>query len=185
MLGTDQVADTATLEIRRFTDASVIATITATGVLQDAQPIGDISVLFDDWYDLYLSADVITTNALLFGMKLVYGALGSGVVVRQAHDESQIGVAPLLVGSVYLPLGVLQGTSRAMLGTSAGGTATLELRRFTGGAVVATWTATGALQTSALGADGAVVADWYDLYLYGDAGPTEALLKGLDWAVVT
>jgi len=185
MLGTDQVADTADLQIRRFTGGAVIATISATGVLQEAQPGGNITVPADDWYDLYLKADVVTTNALLRGLRFVY-TLNAGTRIRQAFNQTQTGTTPLLIGSVYLPAGTLQATAKCMLGTLAGGTATIELRRFTGGAAITTWTATGALQNSVLG--GSVVTpadDWYDLYLYGDAGPTVAILKGLDWTVLT
>jgi hypothetical protein len=185
MLGTDQVADTADLEIRRFTGGAVLDTITATGVLQDAQPAGDINVAAADWYDLYLKADVITTNAILRGLKFVYTA-GNGTRIRQAFDQTQTGTTPLHVGAVYLPLGTLQASARCMLGTTAGGTATVELRRFTGGAVITTWNVTGALADAPLGAAAVIpAADWYDLYIYGDAGPTVALVKGLDWTVLT
>lgn len=185
MMGTDQVADTATLELRRFTGGTVLGTIPATGVLQDVQPGGNIVVANEDWYDLYLKSDVITTNAILRGLKLVYAA-GNGTRIRNAFSEDQTGTTPLLVGSVYLPFGALQALSRSMLGTTAGGTATLELRRFTGGTVVATWQATGALQDVQLGAPVNLPAtDWYDIYIYGDAGPTVAVVKGLDWTVLT
>lgn len=185
MLGTDQVADTASLELRRFTGGAVLDTITATGVLQEAQPSGDIVVPADDWYDLYLYSDVVTTNAILRGLVFTYVA-GAGVRVRQAFDQTQTGTTPLHVGSVYLPAGTLQAASRCMLGTSAGGTATLELRRFTGGAVITTWGVTGALADEPLGASVPIAAaDWYDIYIYGDAGPTVAQVKGLDWTVLT
>lgn len=185
MLGTDQVADTADLEIRRFTGGAVIDTLQATGVLQDVQPGLDIVVPADDWYDLYLKADVITTNAVLRGLKFVY-SVGQGTRIRQAHDENQTGTTPKLVGSVYLPGGSLGAEARVMLGTVAGGTASLELRRFTGGTLIYTWTATGALQdVPAIGGIMIPANDWYDLYLYGDAGPTVAVLKGLDWTVLT
>ncbi len=185
MLGTDQVGDTADLQIRRFTGGGVIDTISATGVPQDAQPSTNITIPADDWYDLYLRADVGTTNAILRGLKFVY-ATAAGTRIRQAFDENHTGTTPELVGSVYLPLGTLQSNARCMLGTTAGGTATLELRRFTGGAVVATWTAAGALQDSLLGSSiGLPAADWYDIYLYGDAAPTVAVVKGLDWTVLT
>ena len=183
MLGTDQVADTADLEIRRFTGGLVIGTLSATGVLQDVQPGADIVVPADDWYDLYLKADVVTTNALLRGIKLVF-SVGDATEISQAFDQEQTGTTPLLVGSVFLPVGTLQAASRVMLGTGAGGTATLELRRFTGGALLATWTQTGALQDTLLGASVAVAdADWYDITIFGDAGPTVAQIKGLDWTV--
>jgi len=72
MIGTDQVADTADLEIRRFTGAAVMSTISATGVLQDTAPGGDIVIAAADWYDLYLRASVVTTTAIVRGLRLVY-----------------------------------------------------------------------------------------------------------------
>lgn len=185
MLGADQVADTVTLELRRFTGGAVLDTITATGVLQEAQPGGDIVVADADWYDLYLYADVVTTNAILRGLRLLYTA-GSGTRIRQAFDQTQTGTTPLLVGSVYLPAGTLQAVSRSMLGTTGGGTATLELRRFTGGAVITSWDTTGALADTPLAAAATIPAsDWYDVFIYGDAGPTVAVVKGMDWTVLT
>lgn len=184
MLGTDQVADTADLEIRRFTGGTVVDTLSATGVLQDVQPSGDIAIPAEDWYDLYLKSDVPATNAILRGVKFEYTAT-TGTGVRQAFEQSQTGTTPLLVGSVYLVAGTLQATSKCMMGTSAGGTATVELRRFTGGAVITTWAASGARQNKTLGATAAIAAaDWYDVYLYGDAGPTVAEVWGMDWTVL-
>jgi hypothetical protein len=109
----------------------------------------------------------------------------AGARIQQALNENVTGVTFDHVGSIYLPLGSLQSSSRCMLGTLAGGTATLELRRFTGGAVVATWAVTGTLADKTLGAPAALPAtDWYDLHLKGDAAPTVAQLKGLDWTVL-
>ena len=184
MLGTDQVLDTATLELRRFVGGNVIATLTATGLLQDVVPSGDITIAATDWYDLYLKADVATTNALLRGLKLEYSKDPS-TKVRQSIDQTHTGVTPLLVGSLYLPAGTLQASSRCMLGTLVGGTGTIELKRFTGGASIATWAATGAMQDKVLGSNVVIPAsDWYDLYLYGGAGPTVSVIKGLDWTVL-
>ena len=72
MLGTDQVADTAFLELRRFTGGAVISTISATGVLQDTAPGADIIIAADDWYDLYLRSSLVTTTAIIGGLRLVY-----------------------------------------------------------------------------------------------------------------
>ena len=72
MLGTNQVADTAFLELRRFTGGAVISTISATGVLQNAAPGADIIIAADDWYDLYLRSSLVTTTAIIGGLRLVY-----------------------------------------------------------------------------------------------------------------
>ena len=185
MMGVDNAINDAELEIRRFTGGAVVGTITATGLLQDAQPVGDILIAVTDWYDLNLRADTGGVVATILGLRFVF-ELGLGVRIRQAIDEEQLGLTPKLVGSVFLPAGTLQVPARVMLGTDTGvDVATLELRRFTGGALVATWTATGALQDTVQSTTVGIAAeDWYDLFLFSDDGGATALVEGIDWTVL-
>jgi len=101
-----------------------------------------------------------------------------------AFNDSVTGVTALLVGSVFFrAAATLLTASRAMIGTQAGGTATLRLRRFGTGVLVpgGEWSASGVgLQSVTLGAPVALpAADWYDIELVGDAALTISLVKGL------
>jgi hypothetical protein len=58
----------------------------------------------------------------------------------------------------------------------------LKLRRFTGGTLVATWTASaGTIQDVPLGGPDIVISDsdWYDLYLVAGGAADTAVIKGL------
>lgn len=98
-------------------------------------------------------------------------------------DGVQTGTSPLVVGAVYLANGVTYGVSSlALIGTVAGGTATLQLRRQTTGVLLsgASWAVTGALASVALVGPAAVPAtDWYTIELLGDAAGTVSLAYGL------
>lgn len=108
---------------------------------------------------------------------------GSSAIDLPFHD-SVTGTTAVVVGSVYIPAAAtLTTSSRAMIGTQAGGTATARLRRFSTGLLVtnATWAFTGtgmSAQAMALAAS-IPAADWYDIELLGDAALTVALLTGL------
>ena len=100
-----------------------------------------------------------------------------------AFDAAATGASPLVIGSVYLSSGTTIGAaSRAMIGGSlAGETALLELRRFTGGALLAQFApGAGTLQDVPVsgGPVSVTTSDWYDLYLSETGGGT-ALAKGL------
>lgn len=121
----------------------------------------------------------------------------AGVVSGQAYyfgqatpqnwslDKTQLGTTELHIGSVWIPAtAILRSISRAMLGGSlVGEVGQLNLRRFTGGTLVASWTApAGTIQDVLLDGSADVViadSDWYDLYLVaGDVSHT-AVIKGL------
>lgn len=120
----------------------------------------------------------------------------TGVVAGQAYyfgqatpqnwslDKTQLGTTELHIGSVWIPASsILRTASRAMLGGSTvSEVGILKMRRFTGGTLVATWTASaGTIQDVQLSGNDIVIADsdWYDLYLVaGGAGDT-AVIKGL------
>lgn len=106
--------------------------------------------------------------------------VGQNLSSNLAIHDTQTGTTPKMVGAVWLDICTLQTASRVLLGTAAGGTATLELRRFTGGTLIYTFSATGALQSVALSPATAIAAaDWYELYLYGSALGTVTLLEGV------
>ena len=101
-----------------------------------------------------------------------------------AFNETVVGASPgspVHIGSVYLESGVsLQATSRAMIGGALiAEKAVLNLKRFTGGATIATFSSPGTLHDVTLGVVVAVPAsDWYDVYLSETSGGT-AIAKGL------
>ena len=100
-----------------------------------------------------------------------------------ALSGSQTGTSALVIGAVYLTSGqVLSTASRALMGTGAGGTATLNLRRQTTAVLLsgASWAVTGAIADVALGSPVTVVnTDWYTIELSGSAGGTVSLAYGL------
>jgi hypothetical protein len=113
-----------------------------------------------------------------------YGAGGfNGVRERHILNGTQTGTAELLIGSIYLEEGTaILATSIAMIGTVAGGadTADLILRDFTGGTLLTSWTATGALQSVGLAADAVVPAsDWYDVFLVAGGAAQVAMARGM------
>lgn len=94
------------------------------------------------------------------------------------------GTAAVILGAVYLQAGMTLTTdSRAIVGTSAGGTGTVRLRRESTGVLLAgaSWAYTGAgLSNVALGAAVAVAnTDWYTVEMVGDAVGTIPLVYGL------
>jgi len=109
---------------------------------------------------------------------------GRAPTIDLSFNDSVEGVTAVVVGSVYFAESVVLTTeSHAMLGTQAGGTAYLRLRRFSNGVLVtnATWSVTGVGLASDVIAAAATIpaAGWYDIELYGDIGGTISLLKGL------
>jgi hypothetical protein len=98
-------------------------------------------------------------------------------------NESQLGTVELHVGSIYLySNSVLRSISKAMLGGAVvADTGILKLRRFTGGTLIATWTAAGTLQDTPLGGSDIIIGndDWYDLYLVAGGAAQTAVLKGV------
>lgn len=102
--------------------------------------------------------------------------------VHMALNEIQTGATELHIGSCKLDAGsTILSTSAAMIGcTTAQDTAYLRLRRFTGGAIVATWTKVGLLGEVNLGQTISISStDWYDLYLYSGGVDQTAIVKGL------
>jgi hypothetical protein len=114
-------------------------------------------------------------------------AAGGSSIKDLVLNATNTGTSPLVIGAVYLTNAVVYGTSsRALIGTSAGGTATLKLRRQSTGVLVtgASWAVTGALADVALGSPITVPAtDWYTIELLGDAGGTVSLAYGLTLVV--
>lgn len=118
----------------------------------------------------------------VFDNNVLTGAVWSHEVMNGPLNASQIGTTALYVGSVKLASNRrILATSAAMLGGSIPSeTATLELRRFTGGAVIATWSVTAVLGDVQLAADVTIPADdWYDFYLYAGGAAETALVKGV------
>lgn len=97
-------------------------------------------------------------------------------------DGEQFGTTELHVGSVYLTQGTrVLSSSAAMLGGSVvSETGVLKMRRFTGGTLITTWSNTGTLADTQLGAAVLIAnTDWYDLYLAAGGGQETAIVKGL------
>jgi len=91
------------------------------------------------------------------------------------------GVTSTLIGSARIIAGTnTEFSFRAMMGTGTLTTATLEIRRFTGGGLIDTLIAVGALQDVTSAIPVAIPADdWYEFYLYGSTAPTVSLVKGI------
>lgn len=94
------------------------------------------------------------------------------------------GTSPVVVGAVYLTSGsVILATSNALVGTAAGGTGTLQLRRNGTGALLsgASWayTGTGVSNITLSGSVSVSVSDWYTAEIVGDSGATVPIAYGL------
>lgn len=185
-MGVDNVSDVAELEIRDAITSTLIDTITATGLPADTPPAGDIAIPSDGWYALRLRADTALVQATLFGLRFVYVVAG-GTRVRNAIDAEVTGTTYENVGAVYLPAGTLQAPRRVFAGATTVGpdAAEIELRRETGGALIASWTATGLLQEATGAAVTIPADDWYNIRLRGNGVGVVAQLKGIDWTVLT
>lgn len=125
-------------------------------------------------------ATVLSQPGLLLGSQIFNG---QATPHNWPLNEEQLGTTELHVGSIYLFTdSVLRSISRAMLGGAIpADTGILKLRRFTGGTLIATWTAAGTLQDIQLGGADIVIAntDWYDLYLVAGGAAETAVVKGL------
>ena len=95
------------------------------------------------------------------------------------------GTAPVVVGAVYLESGRTVGaTSNALVGTAAGGTGTIQLRRQGTGVLAGmswAYTGTGVSGVAITGGVGVAVpaTDWYTIEIVGGAGATVAIGYGL------
>lgn len=98
-------------------------------------------------------------------------------------NADQTGTTELSLGMVYLPANaIIAADSRAMLGATSGGgdTADLRIRRFTGGAQVAIFSATGAPASTTITASYTVAAsDWYELTLAAGGAAQTARCQGV------
>lgn len=113
------------------------------------------------------------------------------IIKDVAVTATQTGTSELLVGSVYLMAGTMvNGNTRALMGGSTTGhTAILRIRRFTGGALMATITRLGTVADVTLGVDGtgpftAPASDWYELFLAAGGASQTALLNGVRLVLV-
>lgn len=71
VLGTNDIAGTATLELRRFTTGTPVGTITSTGIIQVVTPSAPIVIPYPGFYDLYLKSDSVTVTAMISGLNIV------------------------------------------------------------------------------------------------------------------
>jgi hypothetical protein len=106
------------------------------------------------------------------GIDLVLNAEVSGTT------STHIGSARILTGSNT------NVSFRAMMGTSTTATASLEVKRFTGGLTITTLTGSGIgindISGSGFGVvDAGLVNDWYDFYASGSDAGTSTLVKGI------
>lgn len=135
----------------------------------------------DTAFDLTLGQMVVCTAV----GPVVWSAIGGGASpIHVALETTATGALPWYAGSLYLDSAqTIRAASRALIGgATAGETALLELRRFTGGALLCSFApGAGTFQDVPLsgGVDVPVPAsDWYDLYLSETGGGT-ALARGL------
>lgn len=70
MLGGGIITDTATLSLKHFTGAALLASWTTTSLLANVSLVADVSVTSSDWYDIYLAAGVGET-AIIKGLRLL------------------------------------------------------------------------------------------------------------------
>lgn len=100
-----------------------------------------------------------------------------------AFGASVTGTSALVIGAVYLESGqILSTSSRALIGTAAGGMATLQLRRQTTAVLLGvSWTVTGAIANAAMSGGPLTITntDWYTIELVGGAAATISLAYGL------
>jgi hypothetical protein len=145
-----------------------------TGQLPTSAAVGDTA------FDLTLGQLVVCTAT----GPVVWSAVGGASPIHVALEATATGALPWYAGSVYLDsTQTIRAASRALIGgATAGETALLELRRFTGGTLLCSWApGAGTFQDVPLsgGVDVPVPAsDWYDLYLSETGGGT-ALARGL------
>lgn len=104
-------------------------------------------------------------------------------LINQPLDGEQTGTAELSLGMIYLRANSIIGAgSHAMLGASSGvsDTADLRIRRFTGGAQVAIFSATGTPADTAITAAYTVAAsDWYEFTLAAGGAAQVAVCPGV------
>ena len=106
------------------------------------------------------------------GIDLVLNAEVSGTT------STHIGSARILTGSNT------NVSFRAMMGNTTVATASLEIKRFTGGSTITTLTGSGIgindISGSAQSVSGiGLVNDWYDFYASGSSAGTSTLVKGI------
>ena len=106
------------------------------------------------------------------GIDLILNAEVSGTT------STHVGSARILSGSNTLV------SFRTMLGTDIAGTASLEIKRFTGGTSIVELTASGTGLQDVSGSGQNVsglglVNDWYDFYVSGSDASLSSLIKGI------
>ena len=106
------------------------------------------------------------------GIDLVLNAEVSGTT------STHIGSARILTGSNT------NVSFRAMMGNTTAATASLEIKRFTGGSTITTLTGSGIgindISGSVQSVSGiGLVNDWYDFYASGSSAGTSTLVKGI------
>lgn len=123
-------------------------------------------------------------------LALAVEALAGGPeTVRLAFNEEAdgavVGLAEVSIGMIRLTLGQTFD-ALAMVGTQGGAdSAVLRLRRFTGGAQVASWTQAGLLASTPISSPLVVAAtDWYEFTLATTGVGSVALCKGVAGTVV-
>jgi hypothetical protein len=104
---------------------------------------------------------------------------GATKITLSPSQHTVTGTTETLIGSVYLDAGTIT-TVRALFGEQyAAHTASLRLRKFTGGGILHTFTsgaAPAAVSTTSLVVAG---ADWYDVFLFTDDAAGVAFCSGL------
>lgn len=71
-MGVDNAVDDAEVELRNATTGALLATITKTGIIGEAQPGSDIVVSTAGHYAIRLRSDAADATAFLLGVHLVY-----------------------------------------------------------------------------------------------------------------
>lgn len=184
LVGTTTTTESFTLEIRKFGSIIPVAQISSVGVMQDYSLGSDLVIFVDGFYDIYVKGGAAPTVVQVKGFKIVYEPTNRRDII-QAFDTNVTGTTFTHVGALHLPAGTLQAGSQFLLGTDGVETATLELRRFSNGALVGTITSTGLVQVVTPGAGISIpTPEFYDLYLKSSTISSTALFSGVNLVVI-
>tara|TARA_R110002167_G_scaffold114631_2_gene288551 strand:- start:4806 stop:5705 length:900 start_codon:yes stop_codon:yes gene_type:complete len=135
--------------------------------------------LSDSGARLWLFCDGANWFTFLDGASQSGGGGGATKITLSPSQHTVTGTTETLVGSVYLAAGTISTVSALFGEQYAAHTASLRLRKFTGGGILHTFTsvsAPAAVSTASLVVAG---ADWYDVFLFTDDAAGVAFCSGL------
>ncbi len=179
ILGSDDLNDTATLEIRNNSNSNVIASLSQNGNITSVTTTGSAPVPLSDWYDLYLSNDT-TGSARCNGIKFIGIDLPREAEINIIPSNEASGTVETLIGSAYIRSGVLASGIALMGSQEIADSATLAVREFGQVYNILEFNTTGFLQN--VTTTGSIIipnSSWYDVYLSNSSVSGSALCNGL------